>query len=187
MLEDLLIPLITVGLAELGDKTQLSLLFLSSRIERRLSLILGVLSGFLVVDGVAVMAGSWATQLLPEFWLRLGSGAFFITLGVLILWNIRVRKEEKGVGERYRNAFLMGFALIFPTEWGDKTQIISALLAAKYNPHMVFIGTMSALAALSMVAVYLGGKVFSRIDKGLIMRVSGLIFMIIGMYNIIIC
>ncbi|MEM2122068.1 MAG: TMEM165/GDT1 family protein [Candidatus Bathyarchaeia archaeon] len=185
MLEDLLLPLITVGLAELGDKTQLSLLLLSSRIESRLSLLLGVLCAFLIVDGVAVMAGSWATQLLPEIWLKVSSGAIFIILGALILLrDIRVKKGEKGVGERYGNAFLMGFTLIFLTEWGDKTQISSALLAAKYNPYMVFIGTMSALAALSMVAVYLGGEILSRINRRLMMRISGLIFMIIGIYMI---
>ncbi|MEM3678108.1 MAG: TMEM165/GDT1 family protein [Candidatus Bathyarchaeia archaeon] len=187
LLEDLLIPLITVGLAELGDKTQLSLLLLSSRTESRSSLILGVLCAFLIVDGVAVMAGSWATQLLPEVWLKVSSGAIFIILGTLILRrDIGVKKAEEGAGKSHGNAFIMGFILIFLTEWGDKTQISSALLASRYNPYMVFISTTSVLAMLSIIAVYLGKGISSRIDRGLMMKMSGLIFIIIGIYIIFI-
>jgi putative Ca2+/H+ antiporter (TMEM165/GDT1 family) len=186
LLSDLLIPLITVGLAELGDKTQLSLLILSSKTRNHSSLLLGVSSAFLLVDGVAIVAGSWVTQILPRLWLKAGSGIVFTILGILMLREIKAWKDGTGGGIKLGNAFLMGFSLIFLTEWGDKTQISSALLAAEYNPYMVLIGTMSALIALSMVTVYLGGRALTRIDRRSMMKISGIIFIIIGLYMVFI-
>jgi len=55
MIEDILVPLIVTGLAEFGDKTQLSILLLSLRTKKHLYLLLGVMLAFLIVDGVAVL------------------------------------------------------------------------------------------------------------------------------------
>ena len=65
MLQDILIPLIVVGLAELGDKTQLSTLLLASKTERHLHLFLGTILAFLIVDGIAILAGEWITHIAP--------------------------------------------------------------------------------------------------------------------------
>lgn len=182
MLGDLLIPLITVGLAELGDKTQLSILLLTSKTKGHFHLLLGVLLAFLIVNGVAVVAGSWITHLLPRIWLEISSGIVFIIFGALTL---RSQVEEERVGNgRFKNAFLTGFSLIFLTEWGDKTQIASALLATKYDPSMVFMGAMIALTALSITAIYLGKGILNRINRKTMMKLSGIIFIIIGLYII---
>jgi putative Ca2+/H+ antiporter (TMEM165/GDT1 family) len=58
MIVDIMVPLITVGLAELGDKTQLSILIMFSKTREHLKLLLGILLAFLVVDGFAVLFGS---------------------------------------------------------------------------------------------------------------------------------
>jgi len=183
MLGDLLIPLIIVGLAELGDKTQLSILLLTSKTKRYFHLLLGVLLAFLLVNGVAVVAGSWITHLLPRIWLEISSGIVLIVFGALTLRGLKVEEERAGNG-RFKNAFLTGFSLIFLTEWGDKTQIASALLATKYDPSMVFMGAMIALTALSITAIYLGRAILNRIDKKTMMKLSGITFIIIGLYII---
>lgn len=133
MLSDLLIPLITVGLAELGDKTQLSLLILSSKTRNHSSLLLGVSSAFLLVDGVAIVAGSWVTQILPRLWLKAGSGIVFTILGILMLMlrEIKAWKDGTGGGIKLGNAFLIGFSLIFLTEWGDKNPNIFSVIGSR--------------------------------------------------------
>lgn len=65
-------------------------------------------------------------------------------------------------------------------EWGDKTQIASALFATRYNALMVFIGTMVALTMLSIVAVYLGKVISNRIDKKLMTKIVGFGFIAMG-------
>lgn len=183
MLSDLLIPLITVGLAELGDKTQLSILLLTSKTKGHFHLLLGVLLAFLLVNGVAVAAGSWITYLLPRRWLEISSGIVFIIFGALMLRGLKIEEERVGNG-KFKNTFLTGFSLIFLTEWGDKTQIASALLATKYDPSMVFMGAIIALTALSITAIYLGKGILNRMDRKTMMKLSGIIFIIIGLYII---
>ena len=112
MLQDIWIPLIVVGLAELGDKTQLSILLLSLKMKKRLYLLLGLILAFLIVDGIAILAGEWITNAVPISSVKILSGAIFIIFGVLIL---RSEKEETKTKSKYylKNPFYSGFALIF--------------------------------------------------------------------------
>ncbi len=178
MLDEILIPMVAVGLAEMGDKTQLSILLLSSRTKEYFKLLLGVVLAFLIVDGVAILLGSWITDMVPAHILKLISAAVFIGFGILILF----RNEEEDEGEAsFKNPFVSGFTMIFLSEWGDKTQIASALFAVEYNPWMVLIGVMTALTLLSIMAIYLGKFISGRIDRRLITRIAGAVFIIIGL------
>lgn len=177
MLEDILVPLVAVGLAEMGDKTQLSILLLSSRTKEYFKLLLGVVLAFLIVDGVAIMLGSWITNMVPAHVLKLVSAAVFIGFGILILRNSKEEKEEEA---SFKNPFISGFTMIFLSEWGDKTQIASALFAVEYNALMVLVGVMTALTLLSIIAIYLGKFISGRIDRKLITRIAGIVFIIIG-------
>jgi putative Ca2+/H+ antiporter (TMEM165/GDT1 family) len=177
MLEEILIPLVAVGLAEMGDKTQLSILLLSSRTKEYFQLLLGVMLAFLLADGFAILVGSWVTTVIPLHMLKIVSGAVFVIYGILIL---RSKEEETASNLSPKNAFVSGFSLIFISEWGDKTQIASALFAIEYNPWMVMIGVMSALAVLSLLAIYLGGFISGKVDRRAITKVAGMIFILIG-------
>jgi putative Ca2+/H+ antiporter (TMEM165/GDT1 family) len=174
-----MIPLLAVGLAEMGDKTQLSVLLLSSRTREYAQLLAGIMLAFLLADGFAILVGSWVTNVVPLHLLKLVSGAVFILFGVMIL---RGDGEEEEVSHlSSRNAFLSGFSMIFLSEWGDKTQIASALFATEYDPIMVFIGVMTALLILSAIAIYLGKLLSSRIDRRQVTRVAGVAFLLIGL------
>jgi len=178
MTAEILVPLITIGLAELGDKTQLSVLLLSSRTNKRLHLLLGVMLAFLIVDGTAVLVGTYMTNIVPVDWLKTASTVVFIALGGWIL--VRGTGKEGKSRIIFKNSFLSGFTFIFLAEWGDKTQIASALFATQYNALMVLIGTMGALTLLSIMAVYLGRLISDRVDKKLMTRIAGTLFIIMG-------
>lgn len=177
MIADVLIPLIVTGLAEFGDKTQLSILLLSAKTKKHLHLLLGIMLALLIVDGIAVLVGSWIINIVPIRLLRIFSGIIFIIFGVLLLRD----KEVKGKSKLYsRNSFLSGFVLIFITEWGDKTQIASGIFATKYNALMVLIGAMTALTLLSIMAIYLGRFISSRVDKKVLTKIAGTVFILMG-------
>jgi putative Ca2+/H+ antiporter (TMEM165/GDT1 family) len=104
MIADVLIPLIVIGLAEFGDKTQLSIFLLSSKTKKHLHLLLGVMLAFLIVDGTAVLIASRIIDIVPIRLLKILSGIIFIIFGVLILRA----KEVKGESRLYsRNSFLI--------------------------------------------------------------------------------
>lgn len=178
MMADFLVPLVAVGVAELGDKTQLSILLLSSKSAKHSHLLCGVLLAFLAVDGAAVLAGSWIITLIPVSYLKWVSAAVFIAFGILTLSG---GDRDVEPNRRFKNSFISGFTFVFMAEWGDKTQVASALFAAKYNPLMVLVGTMTALAAVSTCAVCLGKLVLSRVERGIMTRVAGVAFLLVGL------
>ncbi len=165
-------------MAELGDKTQLSILLLSTRTQRHLTLLFGVTLAFLIVDGAAIAIGSCAADLLPMTPVKIGSGVVFIICG---LFTLRSKPEEREAKDYSGNPFLAGFGLILLTEWGDKTQIAAGLFATQYNPLWVLLGTMLALILLSVMAVYLGRFLGERLNKRLLGSIAGWLFVIIGL------
>jgi putative Ca2+/H+ antiporter (TMEM165/GDT1 family) len=182
IIEDILIPLIAIALAELGDKTQISILLLSSKTKKHLQLLFGVIIAFIIVDGIAVLAGSWITTIIPTNILKIISSAIFIFFGLLMLFKSENEEEKKTYD---KNIFLAGFTLIMLTEWGDKTQIAAALFSINYNPIMVLIGTILALSMLSIIAIYFGKIISKRINEKLITKISGIAFIIFGLFFLI--
>lgn len=180
MLEEILIPMLAVGLAEIGDKTQLSVLLLASRTRQYVQLLAGIMLAFLLADSFAILVGAWVTNVVPVHLVKLFSGTIFILFGIVILKGNNEEEEEKS-NLSSKNAFLSGFSMIFISEWGDKTQIASALFATEYNPWMVFIGVMAALLLLSIMAIFLGKFVAGRIDRKTITKIAGVVFMLIGL------
>ncbi len=178
MIYDILIPLVVVALAELGDKTQLSILLLSSKTKNHMHLLAGVMLAFLLVDGFAILFGSWITGIVPIIAIKIISGTAFILFGALIL--LRHVKDDGGK-THYKNPFMAGFAMIFVSEWGDKTQIASGLFATQYNMLMVAVGVMAALLLASMTAIYLGRIIADKVERKTISRISGIAFILIGL------
>lgn len=175
----MLIPLIAIALAELGDKTQISIILLSSKTKKHLQLLIGVILAFIIVDGIAILAGSWVTTLVPINILKIISGSIFIFFGLLMLFK-KDKDEEKKTYDK--NIFLAGFLLIMLTEWGDKTQIGAALFSINYNPIMVLIGTILALSLLSIIAIYFGKFISERINEKIITKIGGIAFIILGLF-----
>ncbi|OYT25765.1 MAG: hypothetical protein B6U97_04955 [Candidatus Altiarchaeales archaeon ex4484_96] len=182
MFEDILVPFIAVGLAELGDKTQLAVVLLSSKYKNHIQLFFGIILAFFVVDGVAILFGSWITRLFPETLLKIVSAVIFIFFGLLVVCQ-SMKEEHNEI--QLKSAFTSGFTLIFLSEWGDKTQIASALFATQYNPLMVLVGAITALTVISLMAVYVGRFVSDRIDDKLISKIAGLIFILVGLLFLI--
>ena len=140
-------------------------------------LLLGVILAFVIVDGIAIAAGSWVTSIIPIRIVKIISGIMFIVFGLVML----IRKEKDDEQKKYyTNPFVSGFLLILLAEWGDKTQIASALFATKYNAVMVFCGTMIALTLVSIMAVYFGKFIAERINKKVLTRVAAVVFIIMG-------
>ena len=179
MLQDILIPLIVVGLAELGDKTQLSVLLLASKTEKHMQLFLGTILAFFIVDGLAILAGEGIAHLVPVGLLNILSGSVFIFWGFAILFFRNERAETKS---RYylEQPFYSCFILIFVAEWGDKTQIAAGLFATRYDGLMVLVGVMIALSLLSIFAIYLGKFISDKVTRETLTKITGFLFISMG-------
>ncbi|MFH2069702.1 MAG: TMEM165/GDT1 family protein [Elusimicrobiota bacterium] len=182
-MEDIFVPFLTIALAELGDKTQLALLLLSSKTKKHIELLAGTIIAFMVVDGVAVLSGLFINNIIPERTLKAISGVIFVIFGVFILKELKRKEDADGKGRvmSFKSPLLTGFTFIFLAEWGDKTQVASMLFATRYNPLMVLAGVVLSLTLLSAAAIYAGSFVSRKINKTLMTKIAGAGFIIIGM------
>lgn len=178
MIADFLVALVAVGLAELGDKTQLCILFMSSKTKRHAILLSGIMLGYLVVDGAAIVAGSLLASVFPTLLVKIVSGGLFIAFGVMMLMEKGICHPER---MKSQNPFVAGFLMIFLAEWGDKTQISSGLLATQYNAFAVLAGTLAAMLLLSAMAIYAGKFITKKIHPKTVAKIAGAAFIIIGL------
>ncbi|MEM3018064.1 MAG: TMEM165/GDT1 family protein [Candidatus Bathyarchaeia archaeon] len=94
--------------------------------------------------------------------------------------KLRERGVEGGGLFYSGEPFLSGFVLVGVAEWGDKTQIVSGLLAAKYDALMVLIGTMIGLGLVSTIMIWLGKSILSKIDRRIMTKVAGATLILVG-------
>jgi putative Ca2+/H+ antiporter (TMEM165/GDT1 family) len=111
--EDFIILFLAITIAELGDKTQVSILLLSSKTKKYTYIFLGVFLTFLIVDGIAILTGNLITSLVDVTILKTISGIIFIIFGLYMLFNKKEEREEKKYD---KNIFISAFLMIFLTE-----------------------------------------------------------------------
>lgn len=178
MIKDFIIPFIAVGLAELGDKTQIAIFCLASKAKKYPPLLAGVILAFIITDGSAILLGDYITNIISITYIKIISGLVFIIFGIITLIN----NKENEAKYDLKKPFLSGFGIVLISEMGDKTQIASGLFATKYNSLMVFLGVISALVILSIIAVYLGKFIVKKINRRTISYIAGILFITIGIF-----
>ncbi len=179
MIQSILIPFATILVAEFLDKSQLSILLLATKTKRHLALLLGVCLAFVVVDGTAILFGSVLTTLIPHTMLKVISGGLFLLFGFL---SLRQSDEDETKPKIMANPLFTGFLIVFLSEWGDKTQIASTVFATQYKPFFVFVGVLSALFLLSIIAVTFSKVLLHYIHVRNIRQISGILFILLGIF-----
>lgn len=92
-MQDFLIPFLTIGLAELGDKTQITVVCLASKTNKYIELLIGVTFAFVIVDGLAIVLGNYISHRIPTNYIQIISGVVFIIFGVIILLNSKDEED----------------------------------------------------------------------------------------------
>ncbi len=180
MLSEFLIPFLMIAIAELGDKTQLTMLTLSAKFDEPYKIFAGGMLAFLLVDGVAVIFGSLLASYISISFLHLASGLIFLAFGAAMYLS----KDENDQKISAKSAFLSSFMIIFIAELGDKTQIASLFFAAQFSPIIVLAAIMLALASVSLVAIFIGSKIKDKIEPRKIKIIASVIFILFGAFGI---
>jgi len=164
-------------LAELGDKTQLAVISLSSKRKSK-SVFIGALLAFAVVDGVSALVGGAIAALIPIFWIGIVAGVAFIVFAV---YTLVFERDEKPETSDRSLTVASSFSFVALMELGDKTQLASISLAAEYNaPILVFVGVMLAFAVLAGFGVMLGMAISRYVPLRYVRIGSGLLFIVFG-------
>ena len=90
-------------------------------------------------------------------------------------------KVEKKPAQSLWRSFITAFFTVFLAELGDKTQLATLLMSAESQaPWVVFMGAASALVTISLVGVWLGQWLASRLPPGVIETVAGASLLLIS-------
>ena len=168
-----------VALAEMGDKTQLLALVLAARYRRPVPIVMGIFVATLANHALAAAAGAWMTTVLGKETLRWILGFSFIAMGVWTLIPDKLdRKESKHLRLGVFGVTLIAFFLV---EMGDKTQVATVALAAKYSSFMaVLAGTTLGMMIANVPAVLLGEKLIRNVSVRLVHLIAAAIFVVLG-------
>lgn len=168
-----------VALAEMGDKTQLLALVLAARYRRPAPIALGILVATLANHALAAWAGKWITTVVGADAIRWILGVSFLAMAVWSLIPDKLEKDETG---RLRfGVFATTLVSFFLVEMGDKTQIATVALAARYVAVApVVAGTTLGMMLANVPAVYLGERILRRVPVTIVHRVAAAIFAALG-------
>jgi putative Ca2+/H+ antiporter (TMEM165/GDT1 family) len=174
---------------ELPDKTLFATLVLATRFKP-LPVFAGVGLAFALQSLIAVTAGS-LLGLLPRYVVTAAVALLFL-VGAVVLWrSARSGPEEEELGDTpahppFWRAAALSFGVLFAAEWGDFSQLATAGLAARYDaPVSVFVGSWAALLVVSLLAVFLGGKLADRLPIALIRRVAAALFLVFAVVAVV--
>ncbi len=168
-----------VALAEMGDKTQLLALVLAARYRRPVPVILGILTATLANHALAAWLGAGVAAALGPDALRWMLGVSFLAMAAWTLIPDRL-ETEKPLGARL-GAFAATLIAFFLVEIGDKTQIATAALAARYaSIWTVVAGTTLGMMIADVPAVCLGERILRRVPAKTVHRVASLGFALLG-------
>lgn len=167
-----------VVLAEMGDKTQLLAMALACRFRWQ-TVMLGVLVATLCNHFLAVVAGTYLTQLIPLDYVRIAAAASFILFGFWTLHGDTLEGEDKRFSY---SPFWTAAIAFFLAEMGDKTQLTTVALAAEYQSiFAVWFGTTTAMLIADALGILVGIVLGKKIPERLIKWVAASIFIIFGL------
>ncbi len=167
-----------VAVAELGDKTQLLALGFGAR-HRLRTVAVGLAIGYGVAGALAAIVGGLLGATLPERPIAVGAGVLFLVFGALTLLRPDTGERERVV--RTGAVVLSIAATIALAEMGDKTQLATAALAARWNPVAVWVGATLGAVAAGMVGAVAGRRLGARLDERTLRVASAITFAVFGL------
>jgi len=180
-MEAFLISTGIVALAEVGDKTQLLALVLAAKFRKPVPIILGILAATLANHAMAGAAGAWISALIGPTAMRWILGVSFIAMAIWMLVPDELDEAEDHQQAPRFGVFGTTLVAFFLLEMGDKTQIATVALAAKYaSLFAVVAGTTLGMMLANVPAVLLGDVAAKKLPMKVVHRIAASIFLALG-------
>jgi putative Ca2+/H+ antiporter (TMEM165/GDT1 family) len=179
-MEAFLVSTGVVALAEIGDKTQLLALVLAARYRKPVPIVLGILVATVLNHALAGSVGAVLARMVDPRVMRWILGASFIAMAVWMLIPDKLEGEQQPRPPRF-GVFATTVFAFFLLEMGDKTQIATIALAAKY-PQLaaVVAGTTFGMMVANVPAVLLGEVAATKLPLRIVRAVCAAVFAVIG-------
>lgn len=174
---------VAVAIAEIGDKTQLLSLFLVARYASRLPIILGIFVATILNHALSALFGAWIAELIPEAWLPWILAVSFVAIA---LWLLVPDKDDSGDSAFLgMGAFMATTVMFFLAEIGDKTQIATVVLAARYTETFwVIMGTTVGMLLANIPVIMAGKWLMDRLPLSTARIGASILFLILAVVTL---
>ena len=184
-MEALLFSTGIVALAEIGDKTQLLTLLLAYRFKRPGPIILGILIATLLNHAIAAALGAWIAREVGDQAMRWILGISFLAMAGWMLIPDKL-EGDAGASRRLGGVLLTTTILFFAVEIGDKTQVATVALAARFESFAsVVTGTTLGMVLANAPVAIFGEQLARRLPVRKVHVVAALVFAVLGIGVII--
>jgi putative Ca2+/H+ antiporter (TMEM165/GDT1 family) len=178
-MEALLVSVAVVALGEIGDKTQLLALVLAARFRRPRPIVAGILVATLANHTLAGLVGNWIRATVPADTLRWLVALSFFAVAAWALKADRIDDDEPATTRL--GVFGVTMVAFFLTEMGDKTQVATVILAARFDAlAAVVVGTTLGMLVANVPAVLAGNFAADRIPFKWLRVATALLFAGLG-------
>ncbi|MGE4278633.1 MAG: TMEM165/GDT1 family protein [Magnetospirillum sp.] len=179
-MESFLVSTGIVAIAEIGDKTQLLALLLAAKFRKPLPIIAGIFIATVANHAGAAIIGSWIAALIGPDTMRWLLAAGFVAMGIWVLIPDKVDDDEAEKAPRY-GVLVTTVIAFFLLEMGDKTQIATIALAARYPDWwLVTMGTTFGMMIANVPAVLVGQAATQVLPLRVVHIVAALAFFVLG-------
>jgi putative Ca2+/H+ antiporter (TMEM165/GDT1 family) len=169
-----------VALGEVGDKTQLLALLLAARYRQPRPIIAGIFVATLLNHAVASALGGWLSTAIDPQWMRWILGVSFLAVALWMLVPDQMQDSSAEARDRW-GVFGVTVVAFFLAEMGDKTQIATVMLAARYQQLVaVTAGTTLGMLIANVPAVLLGERAVKLVPIAWVHRIAALVFAVLG-------
>lgn len=173
---------VLVAIAEIGDKTQLLSFVLAAKLRQPYPIMAGIFAATLLNHALAASAGVWLAGLIPSHFINWIVGASFIGCG---LWALKPDTLEEHAPLFAAGAFVTTLIAFFLAEMGDKTQLATVALAARYDElTAVVLGTTLGMMVANAPAVWVGEALAGRINMRKTRWVAAALFLLMGVWSL---
>jgi putative Ca2+/H+ antiporter (TMEM165/GDT1 family) len=183
-MEAFLVSMVVVAVGEIGDKTQLLALMLAARLKKPLPITLGIVVAILFNHTLAGLLGGWVRQMVPAVYLKWLLAISFLAVAV---WALKPDKVDDSAPVSHTNlgAFMVTVVAFFLAEIGDKTQVATVMLAARFdNLVAVVAGTTLGMLIADVPVVLVGKLAADKIPFRLVRIVSAGLFVALAVLTI---
>ena len=183
-MEAFLVSTGVVALGEMGDKTQLLAMLLAVKFRRPIPIILGIFVATVANHAMAGAVGDWVARAMGPDVLRWVIGVSFIAMAA---WMLIPDKIDENETARVRfGVFGTTVITFFLAEMGDKTQIATVALAARYTDLVAVVaGTTLGMMISNVPAVFMGEKIAQKVSMKLVHGIAAAIFVVLGVLTLL--
>ncbi len=174
-----------VALAEIGDKTQLLSFVLAARLRKPWAIIAGIFVATLLNHALAGSVGAWVADVIPSSWLPWIIALVFIAFGIWTLKPDTLDDDEAPSEPHPAGVFVTTTIAFVVAEMGDKTQLATVALAARFDSlAWVVIGTTAGMMIANAPAVLLGEGLAKRLPLEKIRWIAAGVFVLTGLVTL---